>query len=125
MGTNYEWREPACPTCHRGDTTHVGKQSGGWSFLFHGYRHDPEDGVTSPFGFTVESRVDWRKVFAERAGVLVDEYGATVDDPVAWLDGLAAPDRRQQNWEDGHYFAADRRDPRDVEGFRFTPDDFS
>jgi hypothetical protein len=125
MGTNYEWRELACPTCCRSDTIHVGKSSGGWSFLFHGYRHDPDDGVTSPFGFAVESRADWRKVFTERPGTLVDEYGVTVDDPVAWLDGFAPPDRRQQNWEDGHYLHTDRRDQRDAEGFRFTPDDFS
>lgn len=124
MGTNYDWRETPCATCHRGDTIHVGKQSGGWSFLFHGYRHDPDDGLVSPFGFTVESRADWRKVFAERSGVLVDEYGVVIDDPVQWVDELQPPDPQQRDWESVHYFSG-TPDARDAEGFRFSPTDFS
>lgn len=124
MGTNYEWRETACPACHRGDSIHVGKSSGGWSFLFHGYRHDPDDGLVSPFGFTVESRADWRKVFTERPGVLVDEYGQVIDDPVRWVDELQPPDPRQRDREDDLLFHSEP-DPRDAEGFRFALTDFS
>jgi hypothetical protein len=138
VGTNFEWRDVPCGHCGRSDPEiHVGKRSAGWSFGFQGYPHQLVDeahpdwgfGPQSPFGFPVMSRADWRTVFTTtRPGTLVDEYGQTVDDPVAWLDALPAPDAdqiaRERAWMvlPTWYVDDDWRDP---EGFRFTAREFS
>lgn len=127
MGTNFFWRTPACDHCGRSDgDLHVGKRSGGWSFLFRGYRHDADDEVRSPAGFAVESRVDWRRVFATVSGVLVDEYDDAIPDPLAWLDALQPPDPAQVAWEDGEYtrYRLNRLDVRDPERFRVSFTEF-
>lgn len=136
MGTNFYWRDSPCGTCGRYEEIHVGKRSAGWSFGFRAYPHrlmnaehpdwgyDPE----SPFGFPVLSRVDWRRVFTERTGVLRDECGQDVVDPLAWLDELAAPDRAQQMREDMWRRSPDwyaEREWRDVEGFHFYAGEFA
>jgi hypothetical protein len=141
VGTNYYWRETCANACeHCGlEPFHVGKSSAGWSFGFRAYRHElmsPENpdwgyGHESPFGFPVRSRADWMKVFTERTGALVDEYGREIDDPLVWLGKLPPPDTVQQakEWSPqwmGPYW---RRDPerewRDAEGFRFLAEEFS
>jgi hypothetical protein len=38
MGTNYYLRMNICSNCGRYDELHIGKSSGGWRFMFHGYR---------------------------------------------------------------------------------------
>lgn len=130
MGTNFYWHQTACPTCKRFDVLHVGKRSGGWSFGFRGYRHETED-AQSPTGFPVESRADWRKVFTEIPGRLVDEYGREEPDPLAWLDALEAPTLEQQRSEwsrerMGPFWQPDDpREWRDAEGFRFSNCEFS
>ncbi|GIM89701.1 hypothetical protein [Paractinoplanes toevensis] len=128
MGTNYYLREHPCGSCGRSDELHVGKSSGGWSFGFRGYRHDPDDDRYSPTGYPVLSRDDWRKVFTDKPGRLVDEYGREVENPIEWLDALQPPDLKQQRWEGsnmGSYWRPDARDWRDTEGFRFYDGDFS
>ncbi|MEU7170355.1 hypothetical protein ABZ949_02540 [Micromonospora tulbaghiae] len=133
MGTNYYWRDQPCGSCGRGDFLHVGKHSGGWSFGFRGYRHDPDDGLYSPVGRSIVSRLDWRLLLADRPGRLVDEYGKQVDDPIAWLDAMVPPSAEQQQKEDrpqlrGPYApprGTDPREWRDAEGFRFYDGDFS
>lgn len=117
---------------------HVGKRSAGWSFGFRAWPHElwsedrPEEGYdpASPVGFAVMSRADWRKVFTERRGRLVDEYNRQVDDPVAWLDALEPPNLRQRMWENspaarGPYRGRTDGEHRDAEGFRFYAGDFS
>lgn len=69
-------------------------------------------------------------MFTTRPGVLVDEYGQRVDDPVGWLDGLAAPDEAQIKWKHDHSgpFRSeyhDERQHRDPDGFRFSAYEFS
>lgn len=138
MGTNFYWHDRPCEHCNRYEEIHVGKNSGGWSFGFRAWPHRlqnenyPEWGYepASPFGFPVESRADWRKIFTERPGELFDEYSRRVDDPVAWLDGLTPPDLAQRRKEDspawrGPYSGIDSRDSRDAEGFRFYAGEFS
>lgn len=134
MGTNYYWRDQPCGTCRRFEQVHVGKQSGGWSFLFRAWPHQLMD-VNHPgwgfepqslFGFPVLSRADWRTVFTTRDGQLWDEYGKQVDDPTAWLDGLTVPDAAQiakeATWMGGW---RSEDEPRDPEGFRISTADFS
>lgn len=128
MGTNFYWRDRPCSSCGRhDDEIHVGKRSRGWSFGFRGYR----DANTSPTGFAVESRADWRLVFTKLAGDLFDEDGVQVPDPVAWLDALEAPSLEQQRrewsreWMGPHWDPNDPRDWRDPEGFRFHGEEFS
>lgn len=65
MGTNFYLRRDPCPTCGRSDEQeHVGKQSAGWRFQFHGGNGLPE------------SWQAWRGRIKE--GLLVDEYGERV-----------------------------------------------
>lgn len=136
MGTNYYWHDSPCDSCGRHETIHVGKSSGGWSLLFRAWPHElvdsefPDWGYdpSSPFGFPVVSRADWRKVFRERRGLLVSEYGTQIDDPVAWLEALQAPDKEQiakeAGWlAEGRYWR--EPDPRDADGFRFCREEFS
>ena len=133
MGTNFYWRDNPCQHCERYEEIHVGKRSAGWSFGFRAWPHrpmspaHPEWGFDpqSPFGFPVESRADWRQVFATRPGVLVDEYGRVEEDPVAWLDALEAPSLPKQSWEDHQAGRFVRDGYRDAEGFRFGAYEFS
>lgn len=133
MGTNYEWHETCPAPCdHCGLTPiHVGKSSAGWSFGFRAYRHDPDDGMYSPFGRSVLSRVDWQEIFASRQGHLIDEYGREAEDPIAWLNDLPAPDAAQQakewsrEWMGAYWQLDPAREWRDAEGFRFYLGEFS
>lgn len=131
MGTNFYWRETPCGSCGRADELHVGKSSGGWSFGFQAYRHDPDDGAISPVGFPVVSRADWRRVFTEKPGRLVDEYGRGVPDPLGWLDELRPPTPEEQRSEwsrermGSFWYPNDKDVWRDPEGFRFSAYDFS
>lgn len=140
MGTNYYWHEKcenACEHCGL-NPIHVGKSSAGWSFGFRAYRHElfdaahPEWGFdwTSPFGFPVRSREDWRRVFTERTGELLDEYRTPLD-ALVWLDNLKPPDGGQQakewspEWMGPHWRLEAEREWRDGEGFRFYAGEFS
>ncbi len=134
MGTNYYWREQQCKSCKRYAEVHVGKSSAGWCFLFRIHEHrlmaedNPEWGYDpeSPFGYPVLSRDDWRGVFTSRTGALFDEYGQEVTDPLAWLDGLEAPDAEQIRLEDAR-MRSWHSEPyqRDPEGFRTQTREFS
>lgn len=128
VGTNYYLHQIPCPSCQRSDRIHIGKWSGGWSFGFRGYRHDPDEWLLSPFGRAVLSRADWVQAIDGYDGHVLDEYGRQVDDPIAWLTAFVAPDARQCRWEDsnmGPYWRPDEREWRDAEGFRFYDGDFS
>jgi hypothetical protein len=71
MGTNYYWHVKPCPTCsHPENKYHIGKSSGGWSFSFQAL-----EAYESPNGRPIVSAQNWREVFAETEGVIVDEYG--------------------------------------------------
>lgn len=123
MGTNYSWYDQPCDHCGRYEMVHVGKSSGGWSFLFAAYlRADSR----TPFDRAVMSRSDWREIFTSRSGRLLDEYGQQIADPVAWLDALVPPDSAQiakeTTWMGG-WIAEDVR--RDAEGFRIETGEFS
>lgn len=130
MGTNFYWHHGACGHCGRVEVSHVGKRSAGWSFGFRGYRHDPEDGLLSPFGRPVLSRSDWAMVFSAR-GRLFDEYGAEMANPGDWLDALEPPTPERKQWEDEErsrgrwHDPNDPRDWRDALGFRFYDGEFS
>lgn len=121
MGTNFTWHDLPCNHCGRFDEVHVGKSSAGWCFLFHAYEDE-----YNVFGFPVRSRADWRRVFTERSGVLVDEYGNEWAEPLLWLAELPAPDVDQLLREDER-MRSYRSDPyrRDPEGFRIETGDFS
>lgn len=69
MGTNYYWRtkeSDTCPHCGRSDPPvdhHIGKSSGGWTFTF-----------STGGDLNIRSYAQWRAVFAEGNGRIVDEY---------------------------------------------------
>lgn len=76
MGTNYylKFKQPdPCPHCGKFDAIpdmHIGKQSAGWRFSFHGYR---EKGITSWNA--------WAAFLAANVGRgarIVDEYGKSL-----------------------------------------------
>ncbi|ARQ95415.1 hypothetical protein [Bradyrhizobium phage BDU-MI-1] len=64
MSTNFYVKEAhCCPTCGKqSEVHHIGKSSGGWRFLFRGYRE---------FGLT--SANAWLQYLLDRT--IVDEYG--------------------------------------------------
>lgn len=134
MGTNFYWHDDAlvcmnaCDHCAADAVIHVGKRSAGWSFGFRAWTED------SLFEFEIRSRADWRKVFTDRAGSLVDEYGRVEEDPVAWLEALQPPDAVQINWENAQRSGWDSsfyskhfadREWRDSDGFHFGAYEFS
>lgn len=83
MSTNYYFR----PTSGKlaSFQLHIGKQAGGWEFMFHGYqvaasveKLDGPSGLTIEIeipAFTLESHIDWLKFLRETPGVIKDEYG--------------------------------------------------
>lgn len=139
IGTNFFWHDrPRRFNRSHDQTVHVGKRSAGWSFGFRAWPHQLANenhidwgyDTESPFGFPVMSRTDWRRVFTERRGWLVDEYGRREADPAAWLDALVRPDLKQRAWENspaarGPYGGRRDGEHRDAEGFRFYAGEFS
>jgi hypothetical protein len=72
LSTNFFLYRNVCRHCGRGDDrVHIGKRSGGWSFLWRGYRDDPSVG-------TVESARDWSVLLSretDSGSEIRDEYG--------------------------------------------------
>lgn len=93
MSTNYYAKLNYCEACGRGDYTHLGKKSGGWTFLFQG-------------SHTVHTFNDWCQL-VQSASVIEDEYGQvlTADEMIeaarTWQEGkqhtVLYPDG---NWTD-------------------------
>lgn len=115
MGTNYYVDEP--PTCNNpahSDTSHIGKHSGGWQFLFHSV---PEKGLTS-----------WGQWRAHLKGkVIHDEYGRTVSltrltEIIEAAKGKRDHVAEAQNFAGGHYSDSYHRDHL---GYNFHTGDFS
>lgn len=128
MGTNFYWHDSPCAGCGRYDEVHVGKRSMGWSFGFRGYRAAEDSVLARP----VQARADWRQVFVERRGVLLDEYGAEYPEPLVWLGEIEAPSAEQVRKEGGwlseqtpSWYRRPEHDWRDAEGFRFCDMEFS
>ena len=126
MGTNYYYRTNFCSTCLRSTMLHVGKQSKGWTFHFRGYRF--KTGADQ----NIVSVADWARVFKTVPGVLVDEEGRVIENPLQFLAELEHPSEAQQRSEDsperrGRW--SPRPDPntewRDEEGFAFYDGEFS
>lgn len=117
MGTNYEYGTSD------GGLLHVGKKSAGWTFHFRGYRGGHRELV---------SLADWADLFRTTNGVLTDEYGRTIEDPLQFLAELERPTLEQQESEDSPARRGSwspRPDPatewRDPEGFAFYDGEFS
>jgi len=105
MGTNYYARYSPCKACGRYFTEkHIGKQSGGWRFLFQSY-HD-----ISPFE-------DWKKELSQPHIEIFNEYGEKVS-----LDYLLSLINQTNQWKDqldnGYCY-------RDSDGYNLSHTDFS
>lgn len=61
MGTNYYARTNACKCCKRGEDTHIGKSSAGWTFSFHAT-------------YEIKSYKAWLKVLSKKGTLIFDEY---------------------------------------------------
>lgn len=93
MGTNVYLRHSVCQHCDRpASRIHVGKSSGGWAWLWRGYRGwEAED---LPFARPILSGDDWWEVLAasladeREPGQIVDEYGKvlTLDELRTWVE---------------------------------------
>lgn len=129
MGTNYYWRYDSCGSCERYNEIHVGKSSGTWRAYPHKLMNEenPEWGYQpeSPVGFPILSLSDWRRVFTEIPGKLVDEYGKQILDPLAWLAEM-------RPWKPGpggrRWLEEDIQQGvgwLDDEGFKFSSSEFS
>jgi hypothetical protein len=62
MGTNYYTRVNECHFCGRYGELHIGKHSGGWVFLFRGYKE-----------LGINSKKDWEDLLGSYKGIY-DEY---------------------------------------------------
>jgi hypothetical protein len=72
MSTNFTLHIQACPACRRSEARfHIGKRSGGWKFLWRGYRN-PSD---APFFHPMLTREDWEKIILDPLNQVFDEYG--------------------------------------------------
>lgn len=71
MGTNYYLTINKCSHCGRSDTIHVGKQSAGWKFLFHG-------------NDAIRSADTWYELITNNPGGFADEYGYEVEPIDFW-----------------------------------------
>jgi hypothetical protein len=71
MGTNYYLRSKKCEHCgSSGTDLHVGKQSGGWKFLWRAH-HD--------MSLQLNTGKDWLMYLLQSKAQLVDEYGQTLN----------------------------------------------
>lgn len=126
MGTDYYYRTNVCDNCKRFDERHVGKKSMGWTFHFRGHRGQPDG---SP---DIVSIADWAKLFKTTPGVLANEYGLVIENPLQFLADLERPSIEQQQLEDspewrGGWSPRPDLDTewRDSEGFAFYDGEFS
>ncbi len=100
---------------------HLGKQSGGWRFLFQAQGHWG-DGGTEGYGFIGDVRTvsGWVAFVSRhlRAGWEIrDEYGRRRSLP-EMLDAIAAVKDRKHEIHDGHYWV-------DPDGYWFSDHEFS
>lgn len=148
MSTNYYFR-PTSGQLARFQL-HIGKQAGGWEFMFQGYRVaatvenlDSLSGLTIEIeipAFTLESHIDWLKFLRETPGVIKDEYEdeLSLADFEAIIEALSpgktwGPDMRplQNHYDmlvrDEHRYGKidPTRDWKDARGFSFSSSSFS
>jgi hypothetical protein len=106
MGTNYYVHANPCDTCLRHDVIHIGKQSGGWAFIF-----SPDK----------ESFKAWKVVLDKHQGAIYNEYG----DRVLYEDFLAmVEENKNKTWAGNSSNITDRAradesEYKDPEGYRF------
>lgn len=121
MGTNYYWKPDPCPTCGHSKTYHIGKNSGGWEFLFQGFRDEWSE-------YPARSAGDWRKHLAS-GGKIENEYGDTITPDEFWK--LVADSRRPGSLnhttycQQRHREHAERSCWIDDAGWSFCDSDFS
>jgi hypothetical protein len=101
MGTNYYYETKPCESCGHNESLHMGKCSGGWAFLFRGYR--PDEDCSGP---RIESLQDWLKFMEGTPGKLVDEYDRelSVEDFVAMVRGKQGEKSHGDGWVDAEGF---------------------
>ena len=110
MGLNYRVESyPPCPSCgHIAETKHLGKQSVGWAFLFHGY---PD-----------EDLISWAKWFIKIMSgqyLIKDE-----EDRVILLKDFCEMIHEKKHLLT-HFGSLDPRDHFDSDGYCFYDGDFS
>jgi hypothetical protein len=75
MGTNYYLEHNHCVKCKRLDEIHIGKNSWGWSFSFHGKRKDEWSDESME---EIKSWQDWKKLIAKDGAIIRNEYDEIV-----------------------------------------------
>lgn len=139
MGTNYYLHKSPCKECGLSkNIRHVGKQSGGWQFHFHGYRDD--DPVMSYGDWKTEMTSDDVLKDEYNREVPYDEFWAMVDSSkpninsynINNMDPQTNVEKdymRKYNRQGPSYFEskeyASRYQWKDAEGWAFTENDFS
>jgi len=114
MGTNYYAYTDTCPHCGRGDERiHIGKQSGGWTFGWHGI-----SGVMD--GVELRSCADWYEFLARDGVSIADEYGHSVT-----LEEFREMVDAQRNARRNHALEYPDRCWVDADGCGFSSGEFS
>lgn len=89
MSRRFFYEINCCDACGRKDEILVCVSRRAWCAYPHRLLNDeyPDWGyeTESPFKRPVSSLDDWQDVFRTVSGVLRDEYGGVVEDPVAWV----------------------------------------
>ena len=138
MGTNYYLHKSPCAECGLSkNVRHVGKQSGGWQFHFHGYRDDdpimsygdwkeemtPSDVLKDEYNQEVTYEAFWDMVDSSREHI--NSYNINTMDPQTEDE----KDYMRRNKRPPPYFDskeyADRYQWKDADGWAFTENDFS
>lgn len=109
MSTNYEYRYNECSSCARFDDLHIGKSSGGWSFIFAAHR---DNGINS-YKY-------WLQFFDEHPGTIVDEYGREMS-----LDDFKDMVEQKKGFKNHALTYPSRDDYVDPEGHSMTLGEFS
>lgn len=129
MSTNYYLIHNVCSCCKRQDQTHIGKQSGGWEFMFQAFWED--NCLTAE---KIDSKKKWEKILKyvvdNGRGFIQDEYGRHVPVVKFLKDIDASRTPKSQNHVDYckiHYPSSVRPDGdfKDSDGWSFSFGDFS
>lgn len=139
MSTNYYFTPSEDNPLSVFGEIHIGKQSGGWVFSFHGYslqggttrvEVDRYSGLTVPVeipALVVKSAAMWKETL--KYGVIKNEYGETISAEDFWNNRISRPDETfngsRLRVHSKEYGGDSDRNWIDAEGYSFSGYDFS
>lgn len=107
MGTNYYAHLDVCSHCQRAsEVIHIGKQSSGWAFNFHGTD-------------SIRSWEDWKIDLRKPTTKILDEYGQVIS-----YEDFKEVVSSQKNSGTNHYYYCMEKHPEATRNMWLDPEDF-